>query len=162
MTTLNRKNTLNPQLFILSAVLLLQAHSAFAGDPSNDAQAQVRAFLDPPVVHRVIAAEFSSETSANHQTRVVTDAQELARALLSGKSTTDAAVALPGAANAAQARAHSVSREDHRSYSDPQEAARRMILGLAAPAAARSVASASESPGQVAERSLSDPVRPSI
>jgi hypothetical protein len=143
MITLNRKYRFNPQLLVLSAGLLLQAHSAIAGDPESDALSQARALLDPPA-HRVIAAEFSSETSANHQTRVVTDAQELARALLSGKSTTDGAVALPGAANAAQARAHSVSREDHRSYSDPQEAARRMILGLAAPAAARSVASASD------------------
>jgi hypothetical protein len=145
MITLNRKYLFNPHL-ILSAGLLLQAHGALAGDPQSDAQSEARALLDPPVVHHANAGEFSSGTSANHQTRVVTDAQELARALLSGKSNTDGAVALPGAANAAQARLQSASGQDHRSYRDPHEAARRMILGLAAPDAARPVASASESP----------------
>ena len=51
MTTLTRTKTLNRQLLILSAGLLLQAHSVFAGDSVGDAQAQARAFLDPAVVH---------------------------------------------------------------------------------------------------------------
>jgi hypothetical protein len=146
MITLNRRNTLKPQLFILSAGLLLQAHSALASDPNSDAQSQARALLDPPVVHHVIAGEFSSGTSTNDQSSVVADAQELARALLSGKSISDGAVALSSARNAVEARVQSASGQDHRSYRDPQEAARRMILGLAAPDVAHSVASASESP----------------
>jgi hypothetical protein len=146
MITLNRKNIFNPQLLIFSAGLLLQAHRALASDPNSDAQTQARALLEPPVVHHVIAGEFSSGASANNQTRVVADAQELARALLSGKPISDGAAALASARNAHEERVQSVSGQDHRSYSDPQEAARRMILGLAAPAVAHSVASASESP----------------
>src|ERR1700691_1222131 len=83
MTTLNRKNTFNPQLFILSAGLLLQAHSAFASDPSNDAQAQARALLDPPVVHQVIAAQGTASSPTKDRTLVYPDAQESARAFLS-------------------------------------------------------------------------------
>jgi hypothetical protein len=147
MTTLNRKNTFNPQLFILSAGLLLQSHSAFASDPSNDAQAQARALLDPPVVHHVIAGQSSSETSANDPTRMTADAQELARALLSGKSITNGSVPLASARNAVEGGEQAVSDQDHRAYSDPQEAARRMILGLgAAPVVAHSVTATSGSP----------------
>jgi hypothetical protein len=47
---INLNGTVNRQLFILSAGLLLQAHSAFASDPSNDVQAQAKAFFNPPAV----------------------------------------------------------------------------------------------------------------
>jgi hypothetical protein len=143
MTTLNRKNTLNPQLFILSAVLLLQAHSAFAGDPSNDAQAQARAFLDPPVVHRVIAAQGNASSPANDRTLVYQDAQESVRAFLSGKSITDGAARPATAHSTEKERPVAASDQNHRVSSDPQEAVRRMILGLgAAPDAAHSDAAA--------------------
>jgi hypothetical protein len=148
MTALNDKNTFNPQLFILSAGLLLQAHSAFASDPSNDAQVQARALLDPPVVHHVVARQSSSESSAHDATRMTADTQELARALLSGKSITHGAVPLASARNAVENSVKAVSDQDHPAYSNPQEAARRMILGPgAASVVARSVAATSGSPG---------------
>jgi hypothetical protein len=113
MTTLNRKSTFNPQLCIFFAGLLLQAHRAFASDPSNDAQAQVRAFLDPPVVHHVIAAQGNASSPANDRTLMYQDAQ--------------------------QERPVPDSDQNYRVSSDPQEAMRRMIRALgAAPAVALS------------------------
>jgi hypothetical protein len=145
MTTPNRKNTFNPRLFILSAGLLLQAHSAFASDPSNEAQAQ--AFLNPPVVHHVIAAQGTASSPANDRALVYPDAQETARAFLAGKSVTDGAARRATAHSTGEDRPLADSDQEHRVFSDPQEAARRMILGLgAAPAVAHSDAATRETP----------------
>jgi hypothetical protein len=144
MTTLNRKNTFNPQLFILSAALLF-AHSAFASDPSNDAQAS--AFLAPPVVHHVIAAQSTASSPTNDRTLVYPDAQESARAFLSGKSITDGATRPATAHSTGEDRPLAASDQGARVSSDPQEAVRRMILGLGATSAvAHSDAAARETP----------------
>src|SRR6202045_2240485 len=85
MTSLVRNKLFDRQLFILTAGLLLQAHSVFASDSIGDAQAQARALLDPPVVSRVMSADAFPATQANGHVASRPDPQEQARALLLGK-----------------------------------------------------------------------------
>jgi hypothetical protein len=125
VTALDYTKTFSRPLVILAAGLMLQAHSAFAGDPTGDAQAQARDLLNRPVAHHVIAVETSANSRANDRSTARADAQESARALLSGRSF--------GTARSATVRvqegAPSASAQDRHSYGDPQDAARRMILG---------------------------------
>jgi len=134
MTSLIRNKFFRRQSFILTAGLLLQAHSAFASDTTGDAQAQARALLDPPVVSRVMSVD--GATQANGHVASRPDPQGQARALLLGKpeegSVAQSAIAL----NSTRDGAQSISAQDRREYSDPQESARRMILGPGAPAIA--------------------------
>ena len=138
MTSLVRNKLFDRQLFILTAGLLLQAHSVFASDSIGDAQAQARALLDPPVVSRVMSV---TATQASGHAASPSDPQEQARALLLGKpekgSAAQSAIALDSTRDGEQ----SISAQDRRAHTDPQESARRMILGPGAPAiAARHVA----------------------
>ena len=126
MTSLIRNKLFDRQLLILTAGLLLQAHSVFASDSIGDAQAQARALLDPPVVSRVMSVDGFTATQPNGHVASRPDPQEQARALLLGK---------PEEGSVVQS-AQSMSAQDRRAYTDPQEAARRMILGPGAPATA--------------------------
>jgi hypothetical protein len=138
MTSLVRNKLFDRQLLILAAGLLLQAHSVFASDSIGDAQAQARALLDPPVVSRVTSV---TATQASDHPAFRSDPQGQARALLLGQpekgSVAQSAIALKSTRDGAQ----SISAQDRRAHTDPQESARRMILGPGAPAiAARHVA----------------------
>src|ERR1700719_3134767 len=138
MTSLVRNKLFDRQLFILAAGLLLQTHSVFASDSIGDAQAQARDLLDPPVVSRVISV---TATQASNHVASRSDPQEQARALLLGKpekgSVAQSAIALKSTRDGVR----SISAQDRRAHTDPQELARRMILGPGAPAiAARHVA----------------------
>ncbi len=140
MTTLTRTKTLNRQLLILSAGLLLQAHSVFAGDSVGDAQAQARAFLDPAVVHHATTVGTLATTGANDRAAPRAGAQELARAFLD-RSTAGNAAQTSSIRSSAGKGAPSGSAQNRRDDSDPQEAARRMILGSGArPAVSHSIA----------------------
>jgi hypothetical protein len=127
MISLIRNKFVDRQLFILTAGLLLQAHSAFASDSTADAQAQARALLDPPVVSRVMSVDGFADAQANAHVASRPDPQEQARALLLGK---------PEEGSAVRHGAQSISAQDRRAHTDPQETARRMILGPGAPAIA--------------------------
>jgi hypothetical protein len=147
MTSLIRNKFFDRQLFVVTAGLLLQAHSAFASDSIGDAQAQARALLDPPVVSRVLGVDGFTATQANGHVASRPEPQEQARALLLGKpeegSVAQSAIAL----NSTRDGAQSISAQDRRAYTDPQESARRMILGPGAPAIApRHVAGESAGP----------------
>jgi hypothetical protein len=145
VTTLNRKNTFLPLLLVFSAGLLLRAHSAFANDSSNDAEAQAKAFLDPPVVHHVIAVQGIANSLGDDRTLGYQDAQESVRAFLSGKSITDSAERPATARSTQEERPAAGSGRNYRASSDAQEAMRRTILGLgAAPPVASSNAAARE------------------
>ncbi len=140
MTTLTRTKTLNRQLLILSAGLLLQAYSVFAGDSVGDAQAQARAFLDPAVVHHATTVGTLATTRANDRAAPHAGAQELARALLD-RSTAGYAAQPSSIRSAAGKGAPSGSAQNRHADSDAQEAARRMILGSGArPSVSHSIA----------------------
>jgi hypothetical protein len=136
MTSLIRNKSVDRQLFILTAGLLLQAHSVFAGDSIGDAQAQARALLDRPVVSRVMSVDGVAATQANGRAASRPDPQEQARALLLGKPKAGSVAQSAIALNSMRDGAQSISAQDRRAYTDPQEAARRMILGPGVPAIA--------------------------
>jgi hypothetical protein len=136
MTSLILNKFLDRQLFILTAALLLQAHSAFASDSTGDAQAQARALLDPPVVSRVMSVDGFTATQANGRVASRLGPQEQARALLLGKPEEGSVARSAIALNSTRDGAKSISAQDRRAHTDPQESARRMILGPGAPAIA--------------------------
>ena len=140
MTSLIRNKFLDRPLFILTAGLLLQTHSAFANDSAGDAQAQARAFLDPPVVSRAMSVDGFTATRANGHVASRPDPQEQARALLLGK---------PEEGSVVRDGAHSISAQDRRAYTDPQESARRMLLGPGAPGIASRIAAGKEAGSSV-------------
>jgi hypothetical protein len=150
MTSLIRNKFLDRRLVILTAGLLLQAHSAFASDSTGDAQAQARALLDPPVVSRVMSVDGFTAAPANGRVASRPDPQEQARALLLGKaeegSVGRSAIAIDSKRDAAK----SISAQDRRAHTDPQESARRMILGPGVPAiASRHVAAERATPPEI-------------
>ena len=113
MTSLIRNKLFDRQLLILTAGLLLQAHSAFASDSIGDAQAQARALLDP-VVSRVMSVDGFTATKANGHGASRPDPQEQARALLLGKpeegSVAQSAIGLKSTRDGAQ----SITAHDRR------------------------------------------------
>jgi hypothetical protein len=133
MTSLIRNKSLDRQLFILTAGLLLHAHGVFASDSVGDAQAQARALLDRPVVSRVMSIDDSTAIQAKGHVVPRSDPQKEARALLLGKpeegSVAQSAIAFDSTREGAQ----SISARDGRAYTDPQESARRMILSSSKP-----------------------------
>ena len=132
MTHSSSKLIRSSRVVVLSAGILLQAYGALASEPFGDAQ-QARALLDPPVASHVmgVAAGTSTQTR-DHALRA--DAQQSARALLSGKSIdgnpTRSSIVRYYAGEGTQ----SSSAQGRRVYSaDAQDAARRMILGIGEP-----------------------------
>jgi hypothetical protein len=145
MTSLVRNKLFDRPLFILAAGLLLQAHSVLASDSIGDAQAQARALLDPPVVSRVMSVDAFTAAQANGHVASRSDPQEQARALLLGKPEEGSVARSAIALNSTRDGAQSISAQDPRAYTDPQESARRMILGPGAPALAASAIGESQS-----------------
>jgi hypothetical protein len=113
---------------MFSAVFLLQAHSAFANDSFGDASEQARALLNPPIVRHVINVETGTSEQVSNRVAPHADAQELARALLLGQSK-EGRPAESGIDSKAEGTRWN-SAQSQPAYSDPQEAARRMILGV--------------------------------
>jgi hypothetical protein len=149
MTSLTLNKFLDRRLFTLTAGLLLQAHSAFASDSTGDAQAQARTLLDPPVVSRVMSVDRFTATRANGHVASRPDPQEQARALLLGKTEEGSVARSAIAIDSKRDAAKSASAQDRRAHTDPQESARRMILGPGAPAmASRHVAGEQATPPQ--------------
>jgi hypothetical protein len=134
MTSLIRNKILDRRLFILSAGLLLQAHGAFAGDSIGDAQDQARALLEAPIVNHVLSVGGFTAAQANGRVASRPDAQEQAREVLSGKPEEGSVARSAIALDATKDGARSTSAQDRRAYIDPQESARRVILGSGAPA----------------------------
>jgi hypothetical protein len=115
MISLAPKLVRSSRYVMLSAGLLLQAHSVFAADP-RDLQTQIQAFLNPPVVSS------SNVKSPAHVAATYSDAGEQVRAFILGRRDV-------GADAAAAVTAANSSREGTLGYSDLQETTRRMLLG---------------------------------
>jgi hypothetical protein len=120
MINITSKLTRSSRYAALSAAFLLQAHSAFANESFADASDQARALLHRPVVTHVVGVDTGTSKRVSDRLAPHPDAQELARALLLGQSKEPRPKAEGGQSNSAQSQL---------AYFDPQEAARRMILG---------------------------------
>jgi hypothetical protein len=149
MTSLVRNKFLDRPLFILTAGLLLQAHTAFANDSAGNAQAQARAFLDPPVVSRAMSIDGFTATQADGHVASRPDPQGQARAFLLGKPEERSVVQSAIAPNSTRDGAQSISAQDRRAHTDPQESARRMILGPGAPGIASRLAAGEQAGSSV-------------
>src|ERR1700727_2533100 len=86
MIHISSKLIRSSHVVVLSAGVLLQAYSAFGSEPIGDAQAQARALLNPPVAGHVTGVEATTSTKTGDDVAPRGDAQELTRALLSGKA----------------------------------------------------------------------------
>jgi hypothetical protein len=135
MTHITSKLIRSSHIVVLSAGVLLQAYSALASEPIGDAQAQARALLNRPVASHVTSVEASTSMQTSDHVAPRADAQEFARALLSGKSIDGNATHSSIARYYAGEGTQPSSAQGRRVYStDAQEAARRMILGIGEPA----------------------------
>jgi hypothetical protein len=125
-----RIKTLARRAALLSAGLLVQSNILFAAEIAADAQMQARALLTGPVDGRPGIVDESPSPPSDAPQAPVVDAQEQARRLILGTpkihGTRDETAAAP---TTQKARTES-PRGDV--YGDPQESARRMILGVGA------------------------------
>jgi hypothetical protein len=130
MINISKKLIRSSHYLVFSAGVLLQAHSAFASDPIGDAQNQARALLDPPAASHVISVETGTSVQVNNRVAPHADAQELARALLLGQSNESGAAKRGIVRDSKAPGTRPSSAQTQLAYSDPQEAAHRMILGI--------------------------------
>jgi hypothetical protein len=115
------------QLLLGAVVALWQSTIALGGTPANDAQAQARALLSPPIVHSTAGREPDRLAEGTHHLDAADDAHSQARRLLLGIHSRDSegnAVSPPVAHHGFAASTAPVS-----AVGDAQDAARRMILG---------------------------------
>jgi hypothetical protein len=135
--------TLKSGLMLISAAFLLHGNAVLAAEAAGDAQSQARDLLSGTVGGRARVVDASPATGADAVRTPGVDAQEQARQLILGRPNfrpIEERVAALGA----QTKAAS-AQGDHRA--DPQESARRMILGpgargTASPALKRSASAA--------------------
>jgi hypothetical protein len=132
-------------LALTAAAFLFQANSVLAAEFVGDPQMQARDLLSGTVGGRPRTVDESAANPADgHQTSSL-EPQEQARQLILGKPNLGGINGRTAAVEPRMNATPAVSTQDnHRTYPDPQESARRMILGrgasdTAAPALKRSV-----------------------
>lgn len=110
-----------------ASVALWQLTTARGATPTDDAQAQARALLSPPIVHSTPVPERGRLAGENLDFASTDDALRQAQRLLLGTSKRAGA---PQALSAGSTRVpHAPSESSDSRIGDAQEAARRMILG---------------------------------
>ena len=125
--------TLGSRLMLISAVTLLHVNGALAAEFVGDAQVQARDLLSGTVGGRAKIVDASPAISARGQQPSNLDPQEQARELISGKRTLGrVAVRRVAVDSKTKVSAALPARGNRREYSDAQELARRMILGIGA------------------------------
>jgi hypothetical protein len=126
-----RIKTLAQWLALLSAGLLLQSNTLFAAEIAADAQRQAQDLLTGTVNGRPRTVDQSPAISSDGAQPSIVDAQEQARRLLLGQPT-GGDTAIKRAAIASTTEKARPESHHGQVYSDPQESARRMILGVGA------------------------------
>ena len=114
------------QVLLGAAAALWLSTNALGGTPTDDAQAQARALLNPPVVHSSVGRVPDRLAEVNRRQGGADDAQLQAQRLLLGINSRDSQGS--AAARAAQLGLTASASSDS-PIGDAQEAARRMILG---------------------------------
>jgi hypothetical protein len=141
MNLLSPAKMLGHGLVLISAVLLFHPDNALAAESAVDAQMQARDLLSGTVGGRAKTVDESPANPADGHQASSLDPQEQARQLILGKPKGDDSNGRAAALEPKMNTAPAVSTRRTGTYEDPQESARRMILGHGASAAA---ASASE------------------
>jgi hypothetical protein len=113
--------------FVLaSAGILLHAHSALAADALGDAQMQARDLLSRTIGGRSKTVQVAAAISADDAHAFNVEPQEQARQLIVGKPSGDR---VAGRVTGSDLEMTSV-RGVRRAEADPQDTARRMLLGV--------------------------------
>jgi hypothetical protein len=124
MNTLTSTKTLAHRWVLISAGILLYANGVLAAQPVGDAQQQARDLLLSTVNGQARTIDKFSAVASDRPQRSNPDPQEQARQMISGMPSRGS-VAVGAAASTPAAS----TRSNHRTYSDPQEMARRLLLG---------------------------------
>jgi hypothetical protein len=127
MNTLTSTKTLAHRWVLISAGILLYGNGVLAAQPVGDAQQQARDLLLGTVNGQARTIDKFPVVAADRLQRSNPDPQEQARQMISGMPNRGS-VAVGAAASTPAAS----TRSNHRTYSDPQEMARRLLLGQAA------------------------------
>jgi hypothetical protein len=123
---------LNRPLILISAAILINPITVLAANRVGDAQMQARDLLSGTVGGRVKVIDKSLAISADHLQQSYPDPQTQARQLILGKPSFDGAVRRESAVQSTTTAPILVSpRRNGSAHTDPQELARRMILGAA-------------------------------
>jgi hypothetical protein len=121
---------LSRRLMLISAAILINANPVLAANRVNDAQMQARDLLSGTVGGKAKIIDKSLAISADHLQKSYPDPQTQARRLILGKTSFDGAVSREFAAQSKTNLPILVSpRRNGSAHTDPQEFARRMILG---------------------------------
>jgi len=119
---------LSRRLILISAAILINANTVLAADRVGDAQMQARDLLSGTVGGKTKIIDKSLAISADQKS--YPDPQTQARQLILGKPSFDGAVSREFAVQPETNVPVTVSaRRDGSAHTDPQELARRMILG---------------------------------
>jgi hypothetical protein len=119
-------------LILISAAILINPITVLAANRVGDAQMQARDLLSGTVGGRVKVIDKSLAISADHLQQSYPDPQTQARQLILGKPSFDGAVRRESAVQSTTNAPILVSpRRNGSAHTDPQELARRMILGAA-------------------------------
>ena len=122
---------LSYRFVLIAATILLHANSVLAAEFVRDAQMQARDLLSGTVGGRAKIVDASPAISADGHQISNLDPQEQARQLILGKRTFGGAAWLRVALDSkAKVTAAVPARGKRREFSDAQELARRMILGI--------------------------------
>ena len=115
------------QVLLGAVAALWQSTNAFGGTPTDDAQAQARALLNPPVVHSSVGRVPDRLAEVNRRQDGADDAHRQAQRLLLGINSHSSEESAPSAP--APHRRLAAGATSDSPIGDAQEAARRMILG---------------------------------
>jgi hypothetical protein len=117
------------RLILISAAILINANTVLAADRVSDAQMQARDLLSG-TVGGTTAIDKSLAISADHHQKSYRDLQKQARQIILGKPSFDDTVNREFAVQSeTNVPIPVVARRNSRVHTDPQELARRMILG---------------------------------
>lgn len=121
---------LSRRLILISAVILVNTNTVLAANRVGDAQMQARDLLSGTVGGKAKVIDKSLAISADHLQKPYPDPQTQARQLILGKPSFDGAESREFAVQSKTDVPTLVSpRRNDSAHTDPQELARRMILG---------------------------------
>jgi hypothetical protein len=139
MTSHARINTFSRGLALISATLVFQATGVLAGDLVGDAQTQARDLLSGTLGGKAKTFDQCTVIPAGSARTPNLDPQAQARRLILGEPLPDGNATPERTIQPQMTATTTISSQDIRTYADPQESARRMILGSRSNVVARAL-----------------------
>jgi hypothetical protein len=139
MTSHARINTFSRGLALVSAIFVFQATGVLAGNLVGDAQTQASDLLSGTVGGKAKTSDPSAVIPAGSAQTPNLDSQAQARRLILGVAPADGNATREQKVEPQMTATSNITSRDNRTYADPQESARRMILGSRNNVAARAL-----------------------